>query len=53
MIDGTKIEQDWLKVERNFNETYTKNQDLGCATDAQGCVMLHTEINEKLKLLSH
>ena len=53
MVDGTKIEPGWLKVERNFTDKYMKNPDLGCASDDQACVMLHTAVDDNLKLLSH
>lgn len=53
MIDGYKIEEEWLKVNRNFNDKYQNDESLACATDSQAAVMLHTAISEELKMLSH
>jgi len=52
-VDGTKIEEEWLKVERNFKDEFNNSNDLGCATDSQTAVMLHTAVDDNLKLLSH
>ena len=42
-----------LKVERNFNDKYSKDKGLGCASDDKACVILHTQISDELKLASH
>lgn len=50
MVDATKIEDGWLKVEKNFNAKYMDNKEKGCASNFTSCVMLNITIDEPLKV---
>lgn len=51
MIGDVKIESDWLKVERLFNEKYEKSEKWACASNIVSSVMLDTVITPELKLM--
>lgn len=51
MIGDVKIESDWLKVERLFNDKYQKSKKWACASNIVSRVMLDTELTPELKLM--
>lgn len=51
MIGDIKIEENWLKVDKLFNDKMKQSKEVGCSSDKISCVMIDTVINENLKLL--
>lgn len=51
MIGDVKIENEWLKVERLFNDKYEKSKQWACASNIVSSVMLDVVITPELKLM--
>ena len=51
MLGNIKIESDWLKVEKIFNEKYKNSDEYGCATDTKASVLLRTILDDNLRLM--
>jgi hypothetical protein len=49
MLGDVKILDGWLRVQKVFKDEYTNNDDFGCSTDLQTCVMLKTSMDDNLK----
>ena len=47
-VDGIKIEQGWLKIENNFNDTYEKSKEFACSSNMTTSVMLKTTLDPEL-----
>ena len=48
MHNDLKIEQDWLKVEKKFNEVYSKSEEYACASNMTSSVLLRTTLDDNL-----
>jgi len=48
MHGDLKIEQDWLKVEKKFNEKYLKSEEFACASNMTSSVLLRTALDDNL-----
>ena len=48
MHGDLKIEQDWLKVEKKFNEKYSKSEEYACASNMTSSVLLRTTLDDTL-----
>lgn len=49
MLGTTKIEGDWLRVEKFFNEETQKSKEWACASNMTSSVMLSTVMDDNLK----
>lgn len=49
MIGDIKIQAGWLRVQKIFNDDYSKNAEYGCSTDEHTSVMLKTSMDDNLK----
>ena len=48
MHGDLKIEQDWLKVEKKFNDNYSKSEEFACASNMTSSVLLRTTLDDNL-----
>lgn len=48
-INGHKLEQDWIRIEKTFTDKYNKSKEYGCATTAESAVMIKTVIDDELR----
>ena len=48
MHGDLKIEQDWLKVEKKFNDKYSKSEEYACASNMTSSVLLRTTLDDNL-----
>ena len=48
MHGDLKIEQDWLKVEKKFNDKYSKSEEFACASNMTSSVLLRTTLDDNL-----
>jgi hypothetical protein len=48
MHGDLKIEQDWLKVEKKFNDKYLKSEEFACASNMTSSVLLRTTLDDNL-----
>jgi len=48
MIGDIKIEGDWLKVEKVFNDKYSKHEEFGCSSNMTSSVLLKTVVDSNL-----
>jgi len=48
MHGDLKIEQDWLKVEKKFNDKYLKSEEFACASNMTSSVLLKTTLDDNL-----
>ena len=53
MLDGVKIEQGWLKIEKKFNDTYEKSKDYACSSNMTTSVMLKTTLDLELQKMGY
>lgn len=53
MLGEIKIDEGWLKVEKVFNEQYSKSEDHGCNSNATTSVLLHTKLDDNLKKMGY
>ena len=49
MHGDLKIQQDWLKVEKKFNEKYSKSEEYACASNMTSSVLLKTTLDDNLQ----
>ena len=48
MHGDLKIEQNWLKLEKKFNDKYSKGEKYVCASNMTSSVLLKTTLDENL-----
>ena len=49
MLGNVKIEDGWLKVEKIFNDKYSKSEDCACASNMTSSVLLDIRQDDNLK----
>ena len=49
MLGDIKIEKDWLRVEKVFNDKYANRPGVGCASTDVSCTLLNIVIDDDLK----
>jgi isoleucyl-tRNA synthetase len=48
-INGVEIQDGWLKISKQFNDKYSKNESVGCDSSLDISVLLDITLDEKLK----
>ena len=48
-VNGVEIQDGWLKISKQFNQKYAKDENLGCDSSLDMSVMLDMVLDEKLK----
>ena len=51
MHGDLKIEQDWLKVEKKFNDKYSKSEEFACASNMTSSVLLRITLDDRIQKL--
>ena len=49
-IDGVEVQEGWLKISKQFNDKYAKNDTFGCDSSLDMSVMLNMVLDENLKM---
>ena len=52
-VDGTLIQEGWLKVEKVFIDAFANSEQHGCASNMTSSVLLNTVLDENLKKMGY